>query len=283
MVVESVVEEPHPKEVEPDDKLSESKKVVEPNEPVPVVKRAIESIAMPQHASNVETTTPMPDDHDNDGDEEEEADDEDDDDDDDDDEEESTREDEEYDDFDVFDGHALQHPVEEFLTEAEKEQRRQALALEQQQRFLAHVQAARATRQQQQQRLVEDSKPDPQQQQQQQRKLKFGELDLDEDDTAKQERLEHQKKRPERTKGVLFRRLANGSLVRVDRSGEPLPRKTFKREDASVEEVPSANHTKPTVPEVPPPKKEFVPAPVPKVSAWKLGTLDCLSLWCILC
>jgi len=108
-------------------------------------------------------------------------------------------------------------------------------------------------------------------------------LDLDEDDTAKQERLEHQKKRPERTKGVLFRRLANGSLVRVDRSGEPLPRKTFKREDASVEEEPSANNTKPTVPEVPPPKKEFVPAPVPKVSAWKLGTLGCLSLWCTLC
>ena len=170
--------------------------------------------------------------------------------------EESTQGDEEYDDFQVFNDTSVQHAVEEFWTEEEKEQRRQATALEQQKKILAHVQAARK----QQPHILESKKSRG--------------LDLDEDDVAKKERLRHQQSRQPRTKGVLFRRVPNGALVRVDRCGEPVPSKYFKRDDASADELSVEDETRDTkeshdVNKLVP--KEFVPAPIPKVSAWKLG------------
>jgi hypothetical protein len=150
-----VLEVENAHQAEPPNDKSET--MAKPNETVLDVKRSIEIVIMrPHHESIVETSILDDNEDDDDDREEEETDDDEDDDDDLESEAESTQEDEEYDDFDVFDGHAS-HSVEDFLTEGEKEERRQALALEQQQRFLAHVQAGRATRQQQQQRLVDDN------------------------------------------------------------------------------------------------------------------------------
>jgi hypothetical protein len=114
-----VLEVENAHQAEPPNDKSET--MAKPNETVLDVKRSIEIVIMrPHHESIVETSILDDNEDDDDDREEEETDDDEDDDDDLESEAESTQEDEEYDDFDVFDGHAS-HSVHDFLTEGEKE------------------------------------------------------------------------------------------------------------------------------------------------------------------
>ena len=182
-------------------------------------------------------------------------------------------EEEMYDDFDVVLDHHNSHSVDEFLTEEEKEKRRQALALEQQQLILAHVQAGRAMREKQQ----------LQHHQKQPAAAAKMVMELDIDDEAREQRHSHQTTRLPRTKGVAFRRFGNGSLRRVDRHGEPslrlfkTPRRQEEKEtgdeakkDAAV--IDKGMNNSVAIAPMETVQKEFIPAPIPKVSAWKLGT-----------
>jgi len=181
-------------------------------------------------------------------------------------------EEEMYDDFDVVLDHHNSHSVDEFLTEEEKEKRRQALALEQQQLILAHVQAGRAMREKQQ----------LQHHQKQPAAAAKMVMELDIDDEAREQRHSHQTTRLPRTKGVAFRRFGNGSLRRVDRHGEPslrlfkTPRRQEEKEtgdeakkDAAV--IDKGMNNSVAIAPMETVQKEFIPAPIPKVSAWKLG------------
>uniref|UniRef100_A0A7S1D2H8 Uncharacterized protein n=1 Tax=Cyclophora tenuis TaxID=216820 RepID=A0A7S1D2H8_CYCTE len=157
-------------------------------------------------------------------------------------------------------------PIDKIQDEKEKEKKRQDLAMEQQQLVLRQVAAARALRKKEKQ------------EQQIQAKLKtYSPTIPAEDEAVAEERRKHQQTRQSRTKGVLFKRLANGSLIRIDRSGNPLPknRKDVAISDGDDEEdetTPDNESSCDSAGDKPDPvQKEFVPAPVPKVSAWKFG------------
>jgi len=154
-----------------------------------------------------------------------------------------------------------QDPIDVMGTEDEKEKRRQALALEQQQLVLRQVEAARAKRHSSKRQIEKKEPP-----------TRSHKVPM-EDEKQKAERQEHQQSRGPRTKGMLFRRLADGSLVQTDRFGEPLPKEESNKE-LSMEEASDTPPKEADTPNEAPgakAEKPFVPAPIPKVSAWTLG------------
>jgi hypothetical protein len=115
---------------------------------------------------------------------------------------------------------------------------------------------------------------------------------VEQEAAAKVAREEFSRKRGPRTKGVLFRRLEDGSLMNTD-LGDDHSRKRTGGRKGKVEKGKSVkDDVKPSVIEEPdkspspakadnatsqsPPTEKpnhFVPAPTPSVSAWKLGEL----------
>jgi hypothetical protein len=100
---------------------------------------------------------------------------------------------------------------EEVLDDDEKERRHQQRALEQQQLILKQVAAARASKRHPPSPVITKIE--------QKHESSRVTAETEEDISA---RLCHQRQRPPRTAGVLFKRLANGLLVRIDRNGNPL-------------------------------------------------------------
>jgi len=152
------------------------------------------------------------------------------------------------------------------LNDTEKERRRQVRAMEQQQLILQQVAAARrcATKAKSAAPKVSIAQHSPT-------------TTRTEDSETRDARIQHQQKRQPRTKGFLFMRLSNGKVVRVDRHGELfLPREANKYvhdeepEDGIAEE--GSAKEDPARYDNPDEKKAFVPAPIPKVSAWTQGS-----------
>ena len=98
-------------------------------------------------------------------------------------------------------------------------------------------------------------------------------------------RLEHRRTRKPRTKGVLWKRLPDGTLVNADLSEEEIARRAEKKlsRENKKQSKPSnpkknkktsqknENEKEKTETKAPVKKKEFVPAPKPSVSAWVSG------------
>jgi hypothetical protein len=99
-------------------------------------------------------------------------------------------------------------------------------------------------------------------------------------------RVEHRRTRRPRTKGVLWKRSPDGTLVNADLSEEEIARRAEKRlsrenkKQAKVsnakQKIKKLSHAdeiekEKTETKIPPKKKEFVPAPKPSVSAWVSG------------
>ena len=111
-----------------------------------------------------------------------------------------------------------------------------------------------------------------------------------EEQTVAEERRRHRTTRRPRTMGVLFKRLPDGSLVRVDRAGNPLPKPTTESTSDNDEATTGKESGQSDESEVEdddvdgsnsePDTKPFVPAPIPKVSAWTQGT--CVLILAIL-
>lgn len=140
------------------------------------------------------------------------------------------------------------------MSDIEKERLRKSKAMEQQQLILQQVAAARR-------RTNNKSAP----------KVAIVKREVEasiEASEKQKERLRHQEERHPRTKGVLFMRLSSGKIVRIDRHSEPLAisEELFEEpEDAVADE--SKEESAPAT-EI---KKPFVPAPIPRVSAWAKG------------
>jgi hypothetical protein len=86
------------------------------------------------------------------------------------------------------------------------------------------------------------------------------------------ERLQHQQERQPRTKGVLFMRLSSGQLVRIDRHGEPLLLASNHSEEEPFEDIAGEERKEEQSCITESSSKQFIPAPIPKVSAWAKGT-----------
>jgi len=156
-------------------------------------------------------------------------------------------------------------PATHHLTPDEIEKRKKEKATQQQLLILQHVQAARAAKPQPKpnSKAPPPSKPTM----------------PTEDEENKMQRLEDRKKREPRTKGVLFQRQHNGFLLRITRDGQPEKRKVEEPEhdDEDVDDVESISVSSGEEEEEeeedvqPPAPKPFIPAPIPKISAWELG------------
>jgi hypothetical protein len=144
----------------------------------------------------------------------------------------------------------------------EKERRRKNKAMEQQQLILQQVAAAR--------RRTTKTKS---------AKVAIVKRDVVENSEKQKERVQHQEQRQPRTNGVLFMRISSGQLVRIDRHGEPLASNNSAEEDAHFEEPEDyvAEEHKEQPPSIAESSKKFVPAPIPKVSAWAKGTYLCMA------